>query len=149
MDILLSPLSAASLEYTEMTKHKHAEFFCAIAEGDDMSQWECHKKDWSHGWSEALSWAGSIAKMPNVFEVRRKPKTIRIGGMEVPEPMRVAPAYGARYWVADPTERIATTYLWANDSADNGFVSRGVAHATEDGARLHREALIKVSGGTP
>ena len=133
-----------------MTQHKHAEMFHAIADGDDIVQWEVHKVGWSQDhWAGAMSWLIDLTTSPDYFETRRRPRTIKIGDMTVPEPLRVAPSDGAKYWVANTTERKIWEYVWKGTDTDLRILRQGVAHTTEEGAQLHREALIKISGGTP
>jgi hypothetical protein len=76
------------------------------------------------------------------------PKTITIGGMEVPEPCRTAPKNGTKYFtpallssslILDPT--------WSCDGTDLSWLKRGLVHLTKEAAITHAEAMIKVSGG--
>ena len=82
-------------------------------------------------------------------EYRRKPKTIRIGERDVPEPMRVAPAMGSTYYIVDYSYAEHNAYHhWQNDEYDNIMLQSGLCHATEKAAIAHAEALILISGGT-
>lgn len=83
------------------------------------------------------------------FNYRIKPKTIRIGEIDVPEPVRVALKRGDIYFVAQLTPiRISEEFSWGDDSTDKRFLSRGLIHLTREAAELHARALILVSGGT-
>ena len=79
-------------------------------------------------------------------EYRFKPRTIRIGDMEVPEPMRVAPAHGEFYWAVD---LIATDLCmemsWSSAITENRWVSNGTCHATKEAAIQHAKALIALT----
>ena len=76
---------------------------------------------------------------------RRKPRTIRIGEFDVPEPLREAPVYRAQvfYPRVDMTEH-AGCFEWSGISC---FVmlERGVCHLTREAAELHAKALISLS----
>lgn len=81
---------------------------------------------------------------------RIKPRTIMIGDIEVPEPLRVAPPVGTVYYY--PTlyrlTGIVAAYSWDNLEFDKAVLSRGVMHLTKEAAEIHAKALIKISGGT-
>ena len=79
---------------------------------------------------------------------RIKPRTIRIGEIDVPEPVRVALNVGETYYIVqDSAETISMEFTWASDSVDNRLLSRGLIHLTREAAELHAKALILVSGG--
>jgi hypothetical protein len=79
---------------------------------------------------------------------RIKPRTIRIGEIDVPEPVRVALNVGETYYIVqDSAETISMEFTWASDSVDNRLLSRGLIHLTREAAELHAKALITISGG--
>lgn len=83
------------------------------------------------------------------YEWRVKPKTIKIGDMEVPEPLRVVPEKDATYFIVEPmSDDLFYAATWGCDNIDIRHLSRGQCHATEEAAIAHAKALIKVSGGT-
>lgn len=80
------------------------------------------------------------------YEYRVKPKTIRIGEYNVPEPMREIPALGTTYYVVDTvTPRAPRKYTWAGDPADMGWFNLGIIHSTRDAAILHAKALFSLT----
>lgn len=93
------------------------------------------------GWKE---WMSYRRKTP-------KQKYITIGNMEVPEPMREAPAIGSRYYCG----RYPLTGLdcsgdawgcqWANDGVDCVRLRQGMCHSTMEAARQHSVALHKLN----
>lgn len=134
---------------TEKKQHPHALLWRAIADGsaDDM---ECHHVGWIPGdWRPTEDHLRGIRNFPRLFEIRRKQKTIRIGAMEVPEPMRVAPDDGAEYWVATPLGACVYNNFWHGSPADKRWLKHGACHVAKEAAEAHRRALILVSGGTP
>lgn len=77
---------------------------------------------------------------------RVKPKTIRIGDYDVPEPLRVQPKYGDNYFAAWPTAvDHCNEYRWANDQTDERLFVRGLCHATKEAAVLHAKALLSLT----
>lgn len=85
------------------------------------------------------------------IQVRRRPRTIEIAGVEVPEPMREAADFGGfRYFIPEPVNGSKVKALTWNDTwIDNRYINLGFAHLTEDAARQHARALIIASGGDP
>lgn len=77
---------------------------------------------------------------------RRKPRTIRIGEVDVPEPLRVAPAVGTTYFYPNmdsslPVQRTA----WNSPGEDIRLLARGLVHLNEDDAVAHAHALIALT----
>lgn len=81
-------------------------------------------------------------------EYRIKPKTIRIGDIDVPEPVRVALVDGEKYFLASFAHGEAVSFHWADSVTDRKFLANGAIHLTKEAAELHAKALILVSGGT-
>jgi hypothetical protein len=128
--------------------HKHAENMTLFAEDAKETDrpWERWQYTFPEGvWSDCVSipaWSGTC-------DYRRKPRTIKIGGIEVPEPLREAPATGARVWVISSTGLSSPVdwFLWANREDNRNWLQRGICHLTEVAALKHAEALITLSGG--
>ena len=80
------------------------------------------------------------------YEYRIKPKTIRIGEYDVPEPMREMPALGTTHYVVDTvTPNSPRKYAWVGDTADIGWFNLGILHSTRDAAVLHAKALLSLT----
>lgn len=82
------------------------------------------------------------------FDYRVRPRTIRIGEIDVPEPVRECPPLGAKYYY--PTVQYTDTvdaFTWQGDSFDKRLLERGLIHLTREAAEQHAKALILVSGG--
>lgn len=81
-------------------------------------------------------------------EYRLKNCTIRIGEIDVPEPMRSAPEVGSCYFVVDLSgSGTVVKSKWDDDWTDRLCLDRGMCHTTEGAAIAHAKALILVSGG--
>lgn len=100
---------------------------------------------------DALSWVATIeqGKIQVHNYLRIKPRTITIGDMEVPEPLREMPESGYVYWPALSDESFAqrTTVVSNHDDWERNMLRRGLLHATAEAAIAHAKALIKISGG--
>ncbi|MFA5166768.1 MAG: hypothetical protein WC449_05785 [Candidatus Paceibacterota bacterium] len=127
----------------EKQQHIHAELMALYAQ-DAMEtdkpwkRWE-HKRFQDNEWSKLLQnpvWL-------ELFEYRRKPKTININGYEVPEPLRVKPECESIYYVASTSsKRLETLIIWNNDEQDNEWLNNGLIHLTKEAAKLHVDALL-------
>lgn len=127
-------------------KHQNYEFLIAVANGDDLSEWE-YQFDGNKEWKPAIRRGGVAANI--LFRFRRNPKTITINGIEVPEPMRVDPKYKEVYWVASVSYNCAQSCVWRSDDVDKKWLASGLIHSTKEAAEQHRRALILASGGDP
>ncbi|CDL85388.1 hypothetical protein [Xenorhabdus szentirmaii] len=82
-------------------------------------------------------------------EYRLKPRTIKIGSFDVPEPVRESLKEEAEYFHVD------TGFLWDDDGVsrswwldsdvDKARLSAGLIHLTREAAELHAKALISLS----
>lgn len=80
------------------------------------------------------------------YTYRVKPKTIRIGEYDVPEPMREIPARGTTYYVVDMVAPSSLReYTWVGDTAGIGWFNLGILHSTRDAAVLHAKALLSLT----
>lgn len=90
------------------------------------------------GWVDA---AGPINFHPNV-KYRRKPRTIRIGTFDVPEPVREPLEMGQEYWIACTTDGRAGKYWWNQGDIDLRWLADGLIHLTKEAAQIHIDALL-------
>jgi hypothetical protein len=77
------------------------------------------------------------------LERRRKPKTIRIGEYDVPEPTKKDLNFRDRYFI--PEISFGANFseaVWDNDQVDIKRRETGIAHLTKEAAIKHAEALI-------
>jgi len=77
---------------------------------------------------------------------RIKPKTIRIGEFDVPEPERKPLNTDDVYYIAATCDsRMVFSGVWADDSFDRIRLKRGLIHLTEEAAIIHAKALISLT----
>jgi len=116
----------------------------------DAQETETPWKLWECRWHTESSppWQ-KLAEHPtwNVnTEYRRKPRTIRIGNYDVPEPLRVAPEkLKSYYFVEISYATLACVTTWTNDATDNFRLDSGICHLTCEAAELHAKALISLT----
>ena len=102
----------------------------------DGSKWWRHHAD-DPDWTQADDW-------------RIRPRTIRIGEIDVQEPVRsvTSMTYGGKYWTFSILEDdFVTDFIWENDKSDLSMLKAGLVHLTKEAAIAHAKALILVSGG--
>lgn len=116
------------------------EFLIALANGETLQRQLANSHHWHDLDQRDALYALYCGAAPNTLRI--KTRTIRIGGRDVPEPLRVAPAKGTEYWAAVVEIH---AFKWAGDPNDEWWLARGLIHATEEAARAHAEALIALS----
>lgn len=127
-----------------MSAHPHAALMAEYAK--DAAETD---KPWER-WEASIAgeWHPLACHPEWLHEVRyrRKPRTIRIGQFDVPEPMREAPKAGAFYFTAlVDLKGFSDRYIWRDDSDDFRYLTRGLCHATREAAELHARALISLT----
>lgn len=79
------------------------------------------------------------------LKYRIKPRTIRIGEYDVPDPIREALEVGDKYWVAKIDSDSPQEWEWDGDDWDKKWLAKGIVHLTEEDAQLHSKALISLT----
>ena len=125
--------------------HIHAELMAQYAE--DAKQHDEPWELWQHGDHE--TWT-SCTTHPSWFSdrfYRRKPRSIMIGDIEVPEPCKFPLVYRQEYFVPDVTTGSPRRRTWVNDYNDKLALESSLVHLESCSAALHAKALIEVSKG--
>jgi hypothetical protein len=127
--------------------HVHAKSMVLYAEdaathAEPWLLWE-HKNAASNGWKELFmspSWLVDV-------KYRRKIKTIKIGDHEVPEPARFAPDNGTEFYVVCTTvvDDCFSKGVWSGTKSQLEWLRNGLIQLTEEGFKLHRDALLSFS----
>lgn len=128
-----------------MTAHIHATLMLQYAQDaattdkpwdlwEYFSDNEWYKLTGSPAWDEGTKY-------------RRKPRTIRISEIGIPEPVREQLKNGENYFVPaiDCGNCHANRFSWDNDSTDNRLLRQGVVHLTNGAALAHAKALIALT----
>lgn len=81
-------------------------------------------------------------------EYRRKPRTITVNGIEVPEPLRVAPEMDTYLYIANPaSSNFRVCVRWVASNGQINWLERGMLHNTEEAAEAHARAMVAASRG--
>lgn len=124
--------------------HKHAEFFIAIANGESMDDWEC-SLNYDNDYCYAAGYIGAIAKKPDSWKLRRKQSIHVVNGFTVPAPLKVAPAKGTLYFIANiDSESFYFELHWDNGMADKRRLQRGLIYQTKEAAIANAKAMCGI-----
>ncbi len=136
---------------TKNIGHPHAASMLLYAQ--DAAETDKPWERWELRWLESRrpEWytLNSSPGWALTHEYRRKPKTIRIGNVDVPEPYKGPLKPGQRYWITNILLSGIYPVIYSNNFPQVVEMQRrGIVHLTEEAAVLHAKALILVSGGT-
>ena len=79
------------------------------------------------------------------YEYRVKPRTIKIGDFDVPEPMRTDIGIGNKYFTPSLASASAIGCTWLGDGRDYELLRNGLCHETSEAAEVHAKALIALT----
>lgn len=76
-------------------------------------------------------------------EFRLAPRTIRVNGVEVPAPERVAPISGTKYYVPDTCSYgLCFGVTWENQEYDTNSFQRGLVYLHKEDAIARAKAML-------
>ncbi|CDM90428.1 hypothetical protein [Xenorhabdus bovienii] len=129
-----------------MSKHIHADLITEYARLSHLTDrpWEYFEvlHDDADRW---CSLAGEFYFDPDK-EYRLKPRTIRIGSVDVPEPVREPLEEGQDYYFLDlGGESYYDETFWLGDLDDVDRLNRCLIHLDRESAVMHAKALISLT----
>lgn len=128
-----------------MTEHKHAWFFRALTDGEPLENFEA-KHACSSSYKAAISYTFRITTRPGQWEIRRKPRMVKIGDVEVKAGITEAPERRTWIWIADPAmSGFAFACRWDGDLSDTQRLQRGLIHLTKENAVAMGKALAALT----
>jgi hypothetical protein len=147
--LALSPSGLLSSTFSEesIMEHPHAWVLRAIADGEPQSNFEVQNHNWAQ-WENAIEWAGWIHE-PGYWQVRRKQKTIKVNGFDVPAPVRDIDDQQQCY-VPDITD-VSMVFGFNFSEASSWRVTcrdRGLIHLTKENAIAHAKAILGINPNT-
>jgi len=109
----------------------------------DINAW----KNWEYQTIDGVWRSCTTApRFETYIQYRRKPKTIKIGNYDVPEPIREALKNGTGYYIPSfVAPNKVWAYSWDGGGIDQHVLECGLIHLTAEAARLHAEALISLT----
>jgi len=131
-------------------EHPHAWVLRAIADGEPISDFECVNRSWKgEEWEPATEYSGWVF-YPDGWQVRRKQKTIKVNGFDVPEPVSkdaYPHALPTVFWPYFTYESLWNSAMPSNTEAKLA-VWRGIAHLTKENAIAHAKAMLGIDPNT-
>ena len=125
--------------------HIHAELMALYAEDAKQNDepWELWQHEATGTWIDCVSHPGWCSDS----QYRRKPRSIMIGEIEVPEPCKVPLVYGQKYYIPLLTTAGASLCTWNGGKLDAYVLKSNLVHLGYQSAENHAKALIEVSKG--
>jgi hypothetical protein len=127
---------------TTMKPHPHAALMRQYA--DDADETDRPWERWQVRFPHAQTWAELGCQSPtwcSDYEYRRKPRTININGIEVPEPVREPLEESEPYYLAQADSDYLPKIHWSNCPSDQRWLRYGIIHLTREAAETHARAL--------
>jgi len=127
--------------------HKHAKIIMEWAQMMQLPESEWRDVEFRYGDTWMSVDKGDAPAFNAHKEYRFKPRTIRIGDYDVPEPMpmRASPKIGSRYFSVEGLDEGVWNREWTDDYLDNLRLARGTIHETRENAELMLKALISLT----
>ena len=120
--------------------------FVIASSNGDVVQASC---DNGHSWFDMSECERSDPALQfdfDDYDYRIKPRTIKIGDFDVPEPMRVEPDSGCEYFVVEALSDIpAASQIWNGMDCEKRWLSMGLCHKSKESAIAHAKAIISLS----
>ena len=125
----------------------YAHVLHAIADGKVIQRYFGNEVVWPTVSSTRLLEFIAAGEAGDPAEYRVKPDTIMVNGIEVPGPLRVAPADGKPYWIANITsvEFDQFELCWDGIELEMTWLQRGLVHLSKENAIAHAKAMVAPS----
>ena len=125
--------------------HIHAELMAQYAE--DAKKYNEPWKMWQHMRGDAWCDCTTHPYWATDHVYRRKPRTIKIGQYEVPEPVREPLSPGQKFWVVGPFLG-PHAFTWDGCPMHQHALESGFVHLSEEAAQQYYEVLKILLSGT-
>lgn len=133
---------------SENKKHVHAELMFQYAQ--DALRTDKPYELWEIFYAADGTWE-DIFHHPHWhpdFKYRRKPEMITVGKVNFPKPVDYELNEGDKYYTATTSESgDINWFTWCSDNIDYYYLNSRLIHLTEESAKQHCDALIKINRG--
>ena len=79
------------------------------------------------------------------YKYRIKPRTVTVHGVELPEPLRVAPMYEDAFWLATVFDGAPFSARWTGNDSQMTWLQNGIVHSTREAAEQWREFFLSMT----
>ena len=125
--------------------HIHAELMAQYAE--DAKKYNEPWKMWQNGDGNTWSDCTTHPYWLTTHVYRRKPRTIKIAGYEVPEPVREPLRRGQKFWAVNPFLG-PQAFTWLSSPMLQHALESGFVHLSKEDAQQYYEVLKILLSGT-
>ena len=128
-----------------MSAHPHAASMLQYAQ--DAAETDKPWQRWEVKTPTSNSWTIIVGhpQWLKVCDYRRKPRTIKVNGFNVPEPLKEVKDGTTVWLVCCHHEEFADWYAyWQNDPWKHRALKRGLLHATKENAVAHAKAMLGI-----
>ena len=125
--------------------HIHAELMAQYAE--DAKKYNEPWEMWQHGDGGAWCDCTSHPSWTTFYVYRRKPRMIKIGRHEVPEPVREPLRRGQKFWTVNPFLG-PQAFTWLSSPMLQHALESGFVHLSKEDAQQYYEVLKILLSGT-
>ena len=134
---------------THYNKYVHADLLMeyALAAQTSETPWENFewRKSENDDWRPATDVTMFYLFYPTL-QYRLKPKTIKIGDIDVPAPEKQPPMQSQQFWITSLNPNECKSDLWMNDfKPHTDLLKFGCVHLSEENAKIHSNALAKLN----
>lgn len=132
-------------------KRAHADLAAKYFSDSELKCWVWVKPVYENGFWEKVDmpkWSPSeIYEVSETKPTYKPKKRVTLAGITFNAPETEAPELNTQYWIPNPISILYTTYecRWQHGEFGMECLKRGFVHLNEEDARLHTEALIKLS----
>lgn len=126
--------------------HKHAKIIMEWAQMMQMPESEWRQMRFKGPDDEDWDTCDNMPGFYPGYEYRWKPRTIRIGDIDVPEPVRSEPNYNSTYYYPSIlSDLFYSADRWVGDSVNIAKLKNGLVHYDAYSAILHAKALLSLT----
>lgn len=123
---------------------------CAAAVAAGLEPVRLQRFEAERGWvdienEKCTGWPCIAFELYEPHEIRIKPRTVTVAGVELPEPLRVAPENGVILWTAGFGRDEVDNFAWGNYHVDKLCLNQGLLHSTREAAEQWREFLLSMT----
>lgn len=127
-------------------KYVHADLLMSYAIAAQTSETPWENFEWRQSENDDWQPATGVLLFCSTFQYRLKPKTIKIGGIDVPAPEKQPPMQHQQFWIASLNPNGCKSELWLNDfKPHTDLLKFGCVHLSEKNAKIHSNALAKLN----
>ena len=146
MDYWINVICDKNFTSIHNKKYVHADLLMSYAIAAQTSETPWENFEWRQSENDDWQPATGVLLFCSTLQYRLKPKTIKIGGIDVPAPEKQPPMQSQQFWIASLNPNSCKSDLWMNDfKPHTDLLKFGCVHLSEENAKIHSNALSKLN----